>query len=533
MRKTHSSTLLKSILLLYLFSSCTTNFFRNNYYSHNQLLHTVKDTTSQPFIKAHLKNGNVCILDPDWTIDTINNKLRGYGTEYDFNRREIFKGSLNIPLDSVAIYETNKKLRQEEVSRIAMITVLSALNVAGGINCILYPKSCFGSCPTFYLEGHQALQSADAEGFSTAVSPSLEASDIDALQEVKIIDSKVSLTMKNEALETHCVNKVELWCCPKLPNQEVFHSREDKFYTSDKSYFLNKATADEGDVTEKLIGNDGLERFSLSDPKNLKSREVILLEFDQVQANSKLGLVLHFRQSLMTTYLFYSMIGYMGDLASDFMVRMEKDQSIKSKFRNGFHKALGDIEIYCWDQNQNKWVFQNGCNETGPIAINKQISPLISANTSPKVKIKLILNKGLWRIDFAKLVNIVGDVEPVKLKPNVVYNKGKEDVDALRNLSNDTNYLISMPGSEYRMYFNIPADLSSSDFFLLSKGYYIEWMREHWLKDKNLYKLNQLLVHPSHYLKREAGFYKKYESDIELNFWNSRIDTQKFSYYEN
>lgn len=90
-----------------------------------------------------------------------------------------------------------------------------------------------------------------------------------------------------------------------------------------------------------------------------------------------------------------------------------------------------------------------------------------------------------------------------------------------------------MPGSEYRMYFNIPADLSSSDFFLLSKGYYIEWMREHWLKDKNLYKLNQLLVHPSHYLKREAGFYKKYESDIELNFWNSRIDTQKFSYYEN
>ena len=35
------------------------------------------------------------------------------------------------------------------------------------------------------------------------------------------------------------------------------------------------------------------------------------------------------------------------------------------------------------------------------------------------------------------------------------------------------------------------------------------------------------------YLKMEAANYKQYETGMEADFWNSKIDTENFSYYEN
>ena len=69
--------------------------------------------------------------------------------------------------------------------------------------------------------------------------------------------------------------------------------------------------------------------------------------------------------------------------------------------------------------------------------------------------------------------------------------------------------------------------------FLYSEGYYLEWMREHWIKDKDLLKLKQIVEDPSKYLRAETKNYKIYEKNLEADFWNSKIDTKTFSYYEN
>jgi hypothetical protein len=58
-------------------------------------------------------------------------------------------------------------------------------------------------------------------------------------------------------------------------------------------------------------------------------------------------------------------------------------------------------------------------------------------------------------------------------------------------------------------------------------------MRSHWLKDKNLMKLRKMIEYPADYLREEAKAYKLYESDMEAQFWGSRIDTKSFSYHEN
>ncbi len=271
----------------------------------------------------------------------------------------------------------------------------------------------------------------------------------------------------------------------------------------------------------------------MADKVNLSSKEEVFLNFEQVNSEQQLGLVLNFRQTLMTTYFIYSAMGYMGDEVGDIFAQIENNPETKEKLKGGIKKELGNIDVYLWDEPNKAWVLQSGFYETGPIAINRQLIPLNSVGSGSSVKLKLVLNKGLWRIDYAALTNIKGLVSPKELVPTSILNKGKEDAVALNDLNNPNKYLISMPGSEYKFNFNLPVANAEYELFLQSQGYYLEWMREHWIKDKDLSKLRQMVAFPKNYLREEAAYYKQYETSMEREFWGSKIDTKTFSYHEN
>lgn len=484
------------------------------------------------FLKAHLLNGDVYILKDSWKVDTILQVVSGTGSRYDFNRKLISDGPLNLPLDSVVIFETNKKIMQPEAGRITALSILAGLDAILGIYCFANPKACFGSCPTFYMNENDNFHYSDAEGFSNAISPSMEYYDIDALNNPCLVDSIFSIAMKNEALETHCVNDVKLFVYPRKKGQRVYQSKINDFYLCENRYTLSEAKAAEGDISGLLKNEDREERFSLSDEHNLKSREEIFLTFDSVQNTASAGLILHFRQTMMTTYFIYGAIGYMGDEVSDIFAKMESNKDIRNKLKGGIKKELGSIEVYAWNSEKEKWEFQDQFYETGPIAINRQFIALNNIRTEEQVKLKIVLNRGLWRIDFVALTNIKEQVKPVEIAPFSVLNKGSIDNSALREINDSTKYLLSMPGSEYKFNFKLPNANNDYELFLYSKGYYLEWMREHWLKDKDLLKLRQMVERPKKYLRKEAAEYKKYEESIEREFWNSKINTKTFSYYE-
>lgn len=513
--------------------ACKTYYFRSNYKDTNSLIHATNNIQTKPYLKAHLKNGDVCILRDSWIVDTITNVLTGTGTKYNFNRIKISEGSISIPIDSVAIFETNKKIKNPEAGRIAALSILAGLDVIAGIICISNPKACFGSCPTFYINENDNFHYADAEGFSNAISPSLEYYDIDALDNKPLFQNTFSITMKNEALETHCVNDVKLLAYPRKKGERVYQSPTNDFYLCENNYSLTHASANEGDITTLLKNEDRQERFSFSDENNLSSKEEVFLTFNNVKNADKLGLVLNFRQTLMTTYFIYSAMGYMGDEVGDIFAKMEMNKETKEKLKGGIKKELGNIDIYLWNEQKNDWELQNGVYETGPIAINRQFIPLQHLSSSSKIKLKLVMNKGLWRIDYVALTNIKDKVKPIEITPTNILNKGKVDNTALLEIKNPEKYLISMPGSEYKFNFTLPSADTDYELFLYSKGYYLEWMREHWLKDKDLLKLKQMVDNPKKYLMVEAKNYKRYETTMEHEFWNSKIDTKTFSYYEN
>ena len=512
--------------------SSTSYSFRANYQEANQLLHETDNLQTKPFLKAHLKSGDICILEDTWAIDTLENIVTGTGTRYDFNRNLASQGALAVAIDSVAIFETNHKLEGTEADRIIPLSIMAGLDITFGILCIINPKACFGSCPTFYLDEQDNFHYANAEGFSNAISPSMEYSDIDALGSVSLVGDTFSIAMKNEALETHCVNEVKLLAFPKTAGQLVYQSARDEFFVGTAPYPVRRARGPEGDITDLVRRADRQERFSTADENNLSSEEEIYLSFDPVQGPGDLGLIINFRQTLMTTYFIYSAIGYMGDEVGDIFAKIEMDPSLNGKLENGIKKELGDIDVYVLDDQTREWVRQGGFYETGPIAINQQILPLTTFSTD-SVRLKIVVNQGLWRIDYLALASIQEKIDPVVLSPQAVLNHGQPDERALAQLDDPNQRLISMPGSAYRFDFVLPEQDRAYDLFLYSKGYYLEWMRAHWLKDKNLLSLWQMVEHPAAYLKAEAAAYKEYETTMEHEFWNSKIDTEAFSYHEN
>ncbi len=467
-----------------------------------------------------------------WSIDTIQNTVSGTGTRYDFNRNVASEGALAVAIDSVAIFETNQKLEGTEADRIIPLSIMAGLDVVLGILCITNPKACFGSCPTFYLDEQDNFHYANAEGFSNAIAPSIEYGDIDALGSVTVVGDTFSMAMKNEALETHCVNEVKLLAFPKTEGQPVYQSAHDEFFVGTAPYPVRRARGPEGDITDLVRHDDRQERFSTADENNLSSKEVLYVDFDPINTPGDLGLIVNFRQTLMTTYFIYSAIGYMGDEVGDIFAKIETDPSLNGKLEDGIKKELGDIEVYAFNDQTQEWVLQGGLYETGPIAINEQILPLTTPSADT-IRLKIVMNRGLWRIDYLALTSIQQKVDPVVLLPRTVLNHGQPDERALTQINDPEQHLISMPGSAYRFDFVLPEQDREYDLFLYSKGYYLEWMRAHWLKDKDLLSLWQMVEHPASYLRTEAAAYKQYEITMEHKFWDSKIDTEAFSYHEN
>lgn len=517
-----------AIVSLLVFQQCKTYYFRENYETANELIHKTNNLKEKLFLKAHLKNGDICIMKDTWQVDTLQNKLTGAGTRYDFNRQKVFEGNISIPFDSIVIYETNKKLRNTENGRRMVTALLTVLDATIGISCLSNPKACFGSCPTFYLDKDDDFHHANAEGFSSAIVPSLEYGDVDALNNPPVTSQDFSLTMKNEALETHCIKDIKLLAIPRNTGERIYHTHTNHYYVCQNVYPIKTAKVEKQDISTLLRKQDLQEYYSPADSTNLSSKETIYLDFDQPVDAKKLGLIIDFRQTLMTTYFIYNSMAYMGDEISDMLTKLETNKQIFKRLNSGIKNELGNIDIYTWDAHRQVWQLEDGIFETGPIAINHQFVPLKTKSNNQHLKIKIVLNKGYWRLDYIALTDIKKEAKPTELKVQSVIKNAKTDKVSLQMINHPDEYLVSMPGDVFDLQFQLPKAHQDYELFLYAKGYYLEWMRESWLKEKNMKKLQQMLINPKGYLKDEARAYKIYEATMEQAFWNSKIKSKNF-----
>ena len=153
-------------------------------------------------VKAHMYDGSTIVFPQGVTLS--DNIVRGAGTRFAAVSA-MASPAMPVSLDSIIGMEAYDR----EIAMGKTVVASTAATVVGAAATIVLLKALFGSCPTFYADsaGTELLQ---AEGFSYSVAPLFEQRDVDRLRLTPTADGRVVLNVRNEALETHYINHVEL-----------------------------------------------------------------------------------------------------------------------------------------------------------------------------------------------------------------------------------------------------------------------------------------------------------------------------------
>jgi len=467
-------------------------------------------------LKVHLRSGELLILD-SWRVLADGQTLEGQGTRYTLLREPRAKGPVSVAVEDIALLETDDKKRVSSGAMGALVGLTLVFGTLSGI-CLADPKSCFGSCPTFYVEGDS--ERPRAEGFSSSIARTLQARDLDLLSGARPRGGRFDLWMRNEALETHAVRRVRLLSVRRPDGGRVFATRDGELRPLRQLASPASCRGPEGDCAREIARDDGLERRSLADREDLAAREELLLSFPEAPARA--GIVIRARQSLMTTFLFYQTLAYMGESAGDWLAAAEGGGPAGAQALLGMGRVLGGIEVAVGDP-EGGWRTVGSFDEAGPIAGDTQVFPLPERPSSGSLQVRLRMAKGHWRVDRVALGELGAPVQARALPPVAVEREGRPDPAALAALLGEGRHLVTLPGDAYRLSFSLPEDADRSELFLESEGYYYEWMRAEWMREEDPAMVSLIIHRPEEALRRLAAPFKAQEARAEQTFWSSRF----------
>jgi len=473
-------------------------------------------TTESPYLKAHLKNGELYVLD-SWKAAADGSRLEGTGSRYSVTRAPLGAGPQSIPIGSIALVETNVPERVTSVAAGLLGALTVVMGTVTGI-CASNPKSCFGSCPTFYLD--EAGQGRpEAEGFSESIARALEARDVDALFTARPQGRRFAITMRNEALETHAVRRVRLLAADRPSGGRVLAGADGRYHPATGFASPAECRAPEGDCRAAVAALDGHERRSLADAGDLATREDVELVF--APTKGRVGLVIEARQTLLTTFLFYQTMAYLGRGAGDYLAALERGGKDNAAKAMGMARALGGIDASV-AEGDGPWTPVGSFDEAGPIAGDVRVLPFESNGRDP-IRVRLRQAKGHWRLGWVALARLGDPVIPRTIEASAVTREGRPDAGALARLHGAEGHLVTMPGDAYRISFDLPRPGPELELFLETEGYYYEWMRQEWLPEESPAMAALTLGWPEQALRRLAGPFKQCEATLENAFWSSRF----------
>jgi hypothetical protein len=281
-------------------------------------------------------------------------------------------------------------------------------------------------------------------------------------------------------------------------------------------------SSEEVDCTSAVRSPDGVEFFTTADSLDLATREWVELELPAGPSDRDMGLLIRGRASLLSTFLFYQTIAYVGEEAGQWLASLERGDSELAEKSMGLPEALGSVEVFL--EKDGEWVEAGIFGEAGPIAADEEVVPLPFPSHGP-VKIRLRMTKGAWRIDRIGLVELGEEVEPISLQPTAVevVSGGTPGEVALNRLLDPDRHLVTQRGEAYRIRFRLPPNEPELAFFLDSRGYYYEWMRGEWAGETDPAMAALIFSDPETALRKLAPAFKAREAGMEETFWSSRF----------
>jgi hypothetical protein len=464
-----------------------------------------------PYLKVHMRNGDLYVL-AKWTIEESTRSVVGTGRKLGPDRVPAPTAVHRVAMADVALYETNTIVTSPGV---ASMSVLTGLSVVASIACLTNPKACFGSCPTFYAVGDDGRAVLQAEGFSDAIAPSLEKHDIDALSRTTGRPGPITIRVTNEAYETHVIKAADLLAVPRPPGGRVL-ATDDELYTASGLVAPLACTDSAGaDCGEAVRAVDGRERTSLTDGEDLAARETIELAF--VPGEGRVAVAIGARQSLVTTFLMYQGLAYLGTTAGAWLAELERGGAAARAGGRALQGLVGGIEVQL--ERDGVWETAGTVYETGPLATDVHLVRLPAGATGEHVRLRL--PRGGWRIEWIALASNTAPATAIRIAPRTI--TGTLGSEFARGRAAATAFpIVTMPGDAYELVYDLPGAGGEYELFLDSRGYYLEWMRQQWLDEEQPVAAIKLFLFPDQALKDLAPAFKRLEPDAETLFWSSR-----------
>ena len=446
---------------------------------------------TSPF-RAHLADGSTIVYGKGATIN--GGQIAGIGMSYPLLDDVHATVRDRVPLDSVVGVETfeGKLLTAQSV------TLSIAASAVTGIAAVGLLKALFGSCPTVYSDtGSGAV--LQAEGFSYAIAPLLENRDVDPLNVRVDADDRIRLELRNEALETHYINHIELLAVRHAKVDVVIPDQGGKLLMVGPAAALVAAHDRAGrDIRAELASADS--QLFVSAPATVNAAHAgdlddwIDLEADNLPAGDSVAVVLRLRNSLLNTVLLYD--GILGGRdAADWMTGGLQNLGTAFDVARWYTRTMGMHATTDGAPMPTPTAQEHArLSDVGPIAFRDVAIVLPRAQRNAKrVRVRLRFVADDWRIDRAVIAGQLTRPTPatVHLTKIVVPNPARggppvADTAALAALADaDDRYLQTQPGQ--RMTLEFAARRTTSDsttsYLIAWQGWYREWIRGSWLAE--------------------------------------------------
>lgn len=471
-------------------------------------------TVTSP-VKAHLLDGSTALFPGGVTL--VGGELQGAGNRVGL-RLEPLGYVERLSLDSVIGMETY----EQGVNTAATVALTTLGLAAGAVATAALAVAIFGSCPTFYADsaGSWALE---AEGFSYSIAALYESRDVDRLRTTLRPDGTVQIEVRNEALETHFINQLELLDVLHAPGEMVLPDADGKPVAVGATQPAIWARSGALDLLPVLAAADGRVTREILPQGELKPEGLdrgIDLELPVPAGADSMALVLRLRNSLLNTVLLYDvMLGSRGLQSLDWQATALREIGPALEVAQWYSGNMGLRLLEITPEGAREIAHLR---DTGPIAF-KDVALVIAAPRSTTIRLRLESVVDNWRIDQLSVAS-ARRPEVAVLPLAAALDPSGEALDtALRHLSHaDGQYLETSPGQRFTAVWQ-PEPLSpdrSRTFLLASQGYYSEWMRRSWIEEP---RDTATFVPDRSAIATAVTLWRGARDSLERDFYNSRL----------
>jgi hypothetical protein len=462
-------------------------------------------------VKAHLIDGSTVVF-PEG-VEIYGGKVHGSGEKFNVGL-ENNKFIDEVALDDVAAMESF----QTPVNA-AATTAASTVGTAGWIALgSLAAFAIFGSCPTVYsVDSGEAL--LEAELFSYSIAPSFQARDIDKLGLTHVRDGNIELDFRNEMLETHYIDQLEILEVTHAENQVAYPDSKGDPIVVGTTVAPASAIDKEGrNILPEIASADGRvwsatsQRLANASPDDF--HDFLDFEFEIPEGDGDLALVLSMRNSLLNTVLLYDvMLKEQSFEALDWMGHDLNHLGNRAELGLWYRDTMG-MTVSVWRDGEFRKVGRIG--DQGPIAWSERAFALdVPRGSNLRVRLSFVTDN--WHVDQVALAIDAerGNVRKVPVSTAKVQEERRPDIPEYLAKPDET-YLITRPGESVQLRFDVGDSHQSRTFFIASEGYYMEWMRRGWLVEEHRRKFeptDDALMRSLHlYAQKRDTFREQFES---------------------